>query len=338
MRIVLMGLGVVGKAFLRMLIEKAPEIRSKYGLNPTLVAVSDSNSSLYNEKGLDLRMVLDQKIKRGSLTGLADEVNLRGANLVKEVEAEVLIEATPSNFKDGEPGLSHIKAALNTGKHVITVNKGPLALEMPALIEMFRESGLKFLFSGAVGGGTPFVRFVRRCLVGERVLAIKGVLNGTTNYILTRMESGMSFEEALAEAQKLGYAEADPSNDVDGWDSAAKLVILSNLAMELDVTLRDVEVIGIRDVEMEERLLFEGKTLRLIASADKSALRVRPEVVDRTDPLAVSGALNAVSFLAEHSGRHTLVGKGAGGEETAAAILRDLVELKMSLSGVELCW
>ncbi|MEM0191780.1 MAG: homoserine dehydrogenase [Candidatus Korarchaeum sp.] len=338
MRVVLMGLGVVGKAFLRILIEKAPEIRSKYGLNPTLVAVSDSSSSLYNENGLDPSMVLDQKIRRGSLAGLANEVHLRGANLVKEVEAEVLIEATPSNFKNGEPGLSNIKAALNSGKHVITVNKGPLALEMPALIEMFRESGLKFLFSGAVGGGTPFVRFVKRCLVGERVLAIRGVLNGTTNYILTRMESGMSFEKALAEAQKLGYAEADPSNDVDGWDSAAKLVILSNLAMELDVTLRDVEVRGIRGVKIEEELLSEGRTLRLIASADKYGLRVKPEVIERTDPLSVSGALNAVSFFAEHSGRHTLVGKGAGGEETAAAILRDLVELKMSLSGVESCW
>ncbi|MCS7103120.1 MAG: homoserine dehydrogenase [Candidatus Korarchaeum sp.] len=337
MRVALMGLGVVGKAFLHMLMEKAPEIRSKYGLNPTLVAVSDSSSSLYNEKGLDPRTVLEQKIRRGSLAGLADEVGLRGANLIKEVEAEVLIEATPSNFKNGEPGLSHIKAALNSGKHVITVNKGPLALEMPALIEMFRESGLKLLFSGTVGGGTPFVRFVRSCLVGERVLGIRGVLNGTTNYILTRMESGMSFEEALVEAQKLGYAEADPSNDIDGWDSAAKLVILSNLAMESDATLRDVEVSGIRGVEIGEELLSKGKTLRLIASADRSCLRVRTEAVERTDPLAVSGALNAVSFLAELSGRHTLVGKGAGGEETATAILRDLVELKMNLSGVRSC-
>lgn len=332
-----MGLGVVGKAFLRMLIEKTPEVRVKYGLNPTLVAVSDSSSSLYNERGLDPRVVLDYKIKKGSLSGLTDEVNLRGASLIKEVEAEVLIEATPSNFKDGEPGLSHIKAALNSGKHVIAVNKGPLALEMPALLEVFRESGLKLLFSGTVGGGTPFVRFVRSCLVGEKVLAIRGVLNGTTNYILTRMESGMSFEEALSEAQKLGYAESDPSNDIDGWDSAAKLVILSNLAMESDATLRDVEVSGIRGIEIGERMLSEGKTLRLIASADRSCLRVRPEVVERADPLAVSGALNAVSFFAEHSGRHTLVGKGAGGEETATAILRDLVELKMGLSEVGSC-
>ncbi len=337
MRLVLMGLGVVGKAFLRMLVEKAPELRYKYGLNPTLVAVSDSRSSLYNERGLDPRTVVDWKSRKGSLSGLIDEVDLRGADLVREVEAEVLIEATPSNFRDGEPGLSHIKAALNTGKHVITANKGPLALEMPALIEMFRESGLRLLFSGTVGGGTPFVRFVRSCLIGERVLVIRGVLNGTTNYILTRMEMGISFEEALTEAQRLGYAEADPSNDIDGWDSAAKLVILSNLAMESDVTLREVEVSGIRGVEISRELLSWGKTVRLIASADKSGLRVRPEVVERTDPLAVSGAMNAVSFFTEHSGRHTLVGKGAGGEETATAILRDLVELKMSLSGVSSC-
>lgn len=326
-----MGVGVVGTAFLQLLVEKAPELRSEYGLSPTLVAVADSKSALYDERGLDIRKLIEFKKSHGCFSGLPEEIDARGAKLIEEVEADVLVEVTPSNYINGEPGLSHMKAALNTGKHVITANKGPLAIEMPALIEMFRESGLKLFFSGAVGGGTPFVRFARNCLIGERITEIRGVLNGTTNYILTRMESGITFDEALREAQELGYAEADPTNDVDGWDSAAKLVILSNLAMELDATIRDVEVRGIRGLRISEDLLSSDKTIRLIASADADGLKVGPEVLDRTDPLSVSGALNAVSFYTERSGRHTLIGKGAGGQETAVALLRDLVELKMSL-------
>jgi homoserine dehydrogenase len=334
---ILMGLGVVGRSFLRMLIEKSPELRLKYGLNPTLVAVADSTSAVQDERGLDPKEILDMKVKKGSLSGHACEVGMRGVELIRGVDAEVLIDVTPSNFKTGEPSLSYIKAALNTGKHVITASKGPFSLEMPALIEMFQESGLRLLFSGTVGGGVPFVRFVRKCLVGERVLAIKGVLNGTTNYILTRMESGLPFESALREAQELGYAEADPSNDIDGLDSAAKLVILSNLAMETDLTIREVEITGIRGLELDRKILEEGKTVRLIASSDESGARVRPEIIERIDPLAVSGALNSVSFFAESSGRHTLIGKGAGGDETAMALIRDLVELRMELSEVGAC-
>lgn len=335
MRIVLMGLGVVGRAFLELLELEKLDLYRKYGLHPVVVAAADSKSKVYNPGGLDIRKLLSYKEMKGSLKGHPDEVV--DLDPVMEVEAEVLIDVTPSDFKTGEPGLSYLKSALQTGKHAITANKGPLALEMPALVDMFYHKGLKLLFSGTVGGGTPFLRFVGKCLSGERISSIRGVLNGTTNYILNKMEEGMSFQEALTEAQKLGYAEADPSNDVDGWDSAAKLVILSNWAMDLGVTLRDVTVQGIREVRITEELLSSGKTIRLIATADDSGLRVRPEEISRRDPLAVPDALNAISFTAEISGRHTLIGKGAGGRETAAALIRDLVELKLYLGGAEPC-
>ncbi len=335
MRIILMGMGVVGQAFLELLELEKADLYRKYGLHPVVVAAADSKSMVYNSRGLDVRRLLNHKRSKGTLHGFPDEV--RGMDLVRDVEAEVVIEVTPSNFRTGEPGISHLRSALQTGKHVITANKGPLALEMPALVEMFQHKGLRLLFSGTVGGGTPFLRFVGKCLSGEKIISIRGVINGTTNYILNRMEDRISFQEALREAQEKGYAEADPSNDVDGWDSAAKLVILSNWAMDLGVTLKDVSVRGIRDVEITEDMLSRGKTVRLIATADESGLRVQPEEIDRRDPLVVPGALNAVSFIAEISGRHTLIGKGAGGKETAAALMRDLVELKMYLGGVESC-
>ncbi len=335
MRIILLGMGVVGGSFLELLELEGADLYRKYGLHPVVIAAADSRSVVYNPRGLDLRNILMYKRTHGSLQGHPNEVE--GLDPVRDLDAEVVVDVTPSDFRTGEPGLSHLRAALQTGKHVVTANKGPLAVEMPALIEMFQHKGLKLLFSGTVGGGTPFLRFVGKCLSGERITSIRGVVNGTTNYILNRMEDGVSFSDALKEAQEKGYAEADPSNDVDGWDSAAKLVILSNWAMDLGVTLRDVSVRGIRDVRITEEMLSRGRTVRLIATADESGLRVRPEEIDRKDPLVVPGALNAVSFTAEISGRHTLTGKGAGGRETAAALLRDLVELKMHMGGSEPC-
>lgn len=336
MRIILTGLGVVGRAFLELLELEKSDLYRKYGLDPVVVAVADSKSKVYNPRGLDIPRLLSYKELKGNLRGHPDEV--ADLDPVKEVEAEVLIDVTPSDFKTGDPGLSYLKSALQTGKHAITANKGPLALDMPALVDMFHHNGLKLLFSGTVGGGTPFLRFVSKCLSGERITSIRGVVNGTTNYILNRMEEGMSFQKALREAQKMGYAEANPSNDVDGWDSAAKLVILSNWAMDLGVTLRDVSVQGIREVRITEEMLSSGKTIRLIATADDSGLRVQPEEIDRRDPLVVPDALNAISFTAEISGEHIIIGKGAGGRETAAALIRDLVELKLYLGGMEPCW
>ncbi len=333
MRLILLGLGAVGRAFLKQLEIGRRDLYENYGINPSIVAVADSKTAAYNSEGLDIADLVRYKEEKGSLKGYPYEINANSLYLVREVDAEVLVDATPSNLMTGEPSLSYLKAALLSGKHVITSNKGPLALEMPALTEMFQNRGLKLLFSGAVGGGTPFLRFVRKCLSGERIISIRGVINGTSNYILSRMEEGLSFEAALDEAKRLGYAEADPRADIDGWDSAAKLVILSNWAMDLEVTINDVKVTGIRDVKISKEMLFEGKTMRLIASADDSGLKVQPEEIDRSDPLAVPNALNAISFVAEISGRHTLIGKGAGGRETAAALIRDLVELKTYLGG-----
>ncbi len=337
MRLILLGLGVVGRAFLEQLKIERRDLYESYGINPSIVAVANSKARIYNPEGIDTGSLIRYKEERGTLEGHPDEVDMESAGLVREIDAEVLVDVTPSNLTNGEPSLSYLKAALISGKHVITSNKGPLAWEMPALLEMFRNKGLKLLFSGAVGGGTPFLRFVKKCLSGERILSIRGVINGTSNYILNRMEEGLSFRIALEEARRLGYAEADPSADIDGWDSAAKLVILSNWAMDLGVTMNDVRVKGIRNVEISKELLFKGKTIRLIASADDSDLKVQPEEIDKSDPLAVSDALNAVSFTAEISGRHTLVGKGAGGRETAAALIRDLVELKMYMRGEKPC-
>ena len=335
MKVVILGLGTVGRALLKELQARGPELRSRYGLNLKVVGVADSKVAVYNENGLDVGRILRMK-SAGSLEDHPDRSSLK--ELISG-EADVLVELTPTNIKDGMPAVRYIREALSSGKHVITANKGPLAVEMPALMELAEYNGVYFLFSGAVGGGTPFIRFVSRCLLGEKVLKIRGIVNGTTNFILSRMEEGLGFDEALREAQRLGYAEADPSADVDGWDSAAKLVILSNVAFQSGITIRDVDVKGIRGIGLEDvrEALRSGETYKLIAYADGEEHSVRPERISLKSPLNVKGALNALQVEVEMSGRHTLVGKGAGGKETAAAVMRDLVELKLKLAGDEKC-
>jgi homoserine dehydrogenase len=185
-----------------------------------------------------------------------------------------------------------------------------------------------------VGAGTPFLEFAKKCLQGDKILSIKGILNGTTNYILTEMdEKHIKFDEALKAAQKLGFAEADPTMDVDGYDAAAKLVIMANWIMDKKVTIKDIEIRGIRDVSSKniEEASSKGDTIKLIGSIGET-LKVEPTQISKHDPLAVDGALNAVTFVSESAGEQTIIGLGAGGVETASAVLRDLLDIKQNIA------
>lgn len=360
MRIVLVGFGVVGQSVARLFLERREVLARRYGIRPVVVAIADRSGVVSAARGIDLAIALEAKKRDGGLRALGASADGRvptsscetashessgfparsapqdgrspvGPRPYEGIECDALIEVTPSNLADGEPALSTIRAALGAHRHVITANKGPLAHALPALLELARHHGVALRFSGAVGGGTPILDFAGKCLPGNRVLGLRGILNGTSNYILSRMSSdGLSFDAALREAQSAGYAEADPTADVEGLDAAAKLSILANWAMECRVTIRDVAREGIRGVTSEAMSAArrEGAAIKLIASADAEGLRVRPERVALTDPLCVHGALNAVTFVTEDAGAQTLVGKGAGGPETASAIVRDLVEVK----------
>ncbi|MDH5532296.1 MAG: homoserine dehydrogenase, partial [Candidatus Bathyarchaeota archaeon] len=189
-------------------------------------------------------------------------------------------------------------------------------------------------FSGTVGGGTPVLDLAKRCLMGDRILSIRGILNGTTNYILTEMDGKhITFEKALNKAQKLGYAETDPSMDIDGIDPACKLVIMANWIMNKRVTLKNVSIQGIRNVTLQdlEKAAKRDCTIKLIGSINEN-LKVVPTEISRHDPLCVGGVLNAVTFVSEFAGEETIIGRGAGGMETASAILRDLLDIKHNLA------
>jgi homoserine dehydrogenase len=310
---------------------------SRFGINPKVVAIVDTGGGVVVPSGVDLEMALRVKGATGSVAGYpgAGARGLRPLDVIREVEAEAVIEATPTNVKDGGPGLNHLEESFKEGKHVITTNKGPLALAFPALLELAAHNGVHLLFSGTVGGGTPILEFGKRCLSTDRILGIRGILNGTTNFILGEMEStGISFEEALGKAQRLGYAEADPTLDVEGWDTACKAVIMANWLMGREVTLRDVHIEGITKIteELLSSAAKEGRSVKLLGTVEE-AVSVMPTSVDKKDPLCVHGTLNAVKFVSESAGDEIIVGRGAGGPETASAILRDLLELRERLAG-----
>ena len=330
MRIILCGFGVVGQSLVKLFDSRSVDLYAKYGLKPRVVGVFDSKGSAIDSSGLDLRKLVETKKKFGSVKNyFKTKNNMSGLDMIKNLEADVLIETTASNYEDAEPGMTHIISAMKKGMHVISVNKGPLALAFPSLLELATYNQVMLKFSGTVGGGTPILDYAKDSLRGERIISFAGILNGTTNYILTNMANGLSFESALKDAKDKGYVEADESLDLDGLDAAAKLVILANWIMGMKVTMPDIKCTGIRKVTTEDIKKAAKKkcAIKLIASCNKD-LEVSPREVSIEDPLCVNGTLNAIAFTSEHSGTQTIIGKGAGGMETASSILRDLLHVR----------
>lgn len=334
MRIILCGFGVVGQSLVKLFDSRFEDLYAKYGIKPRVVGVFDSKGSAVDTSGLDFVKLVETKKKYGTVKNYSSTKNkMSGIDMIKNLEADVLIETTASNYKDAEPGMTHIISAMKKGMHVISVNKGPLALAFPSLLELATYNQVSFKFSGTVGGGTPILDYAKDSLRGERITSFAGILNGTTNYILTNMANGLSFDEALKDAKGRGYVEADESLDLDGLDAAAKLVILANWIMGMKVTMPDIKCTGIRNVKDQDiRKAAKKKcAIKLIASCDKE-LEVSPKEISIDDPLCVNGTLNAISFTSEHSGTQTIIGKGAGGIETASSILRDLLDIRQETS------
>ncbi len=336
MRIVLVGFGTVGQSLTRILVSDSDRLAKDYGFTPKVTAIMDSQGSCYDDNGLNLPLALKTKEEYGTVQKYPGRGRRKNSDQDPfETDAEVVVETTPSNFRNGEPGLSNIKKALTKRKHVITTNKGPLALAMPALLELANHRRLQLRFSGTVGGGTPFLSFASKCLPGERITGVRGILNGTTNFILTRMEdASLNFQEALREAQEKGYAEKNPGNDVEGLDTAAKIVIISNWVLKRRLSLSDMKVTGISELDAStlKKARASGSRIRLIGGLTDSDAYVKPEEVQLSNPLCVRDTLNALTFMTEHAGDVTLIGRGAGGEETASAIVRDLVDIRNEYS------
>lgn len=332
MKIIILGFGAVGQGVARVISMKKDYLKNKYELNPQIVAVCDRSGAAICETGLDEELLIQTKNDTGKVALYPDygHPDIDSLQVLDEVEYDCLVEVTPTNIDDGEPARSHIMKSMEEGKDVVTSNKGPLALSFQDLADCARTNGVEFKFEASVGGAMPIINFAHETLAGCEIESIYGILNGTTNYILSRMANeGSSYEQTLKEAQEMGIAETNPYQDVEGIDAACKIVILANSVLNLPVTLKDVEVEGISKITSESIALAkkEGLLIKLIGEASPDALEVSPRLVRLGSPFAVEGTLNVATLKTDLAEDVTVVGKGAGSVETASAILSDIVSI-----------
>jgi homoserine dehydrogenase len=313
-RLAVIGAGAVGRSVV--------ELAAEYG--HTVTAVADSTSAVIDPEGVDTAATLERKAETG-VVGEADPEDALDAAY------DVLVEATPTTLGDAEPGFSHVTHALERDNHAVLANKGPVAERYADLRAAEADSEGRIRFEATVGGAIPICSTIED-FGADHITAARGVLNGTANFILSRMAAeGLDYEHVLAEAQDLGVAEADPTFDVEGIDAALKFVILSNVLADGDreFTLEDATVDGITDIPGTalELAAEDGRTIRLLGESTPEGVSVGPRLVPDDGPLSVTGTLNIVQLETTHAGRLNVSGRGAGGPETATAVLSDVSRL-----------
>ena len=332
--IALIGFGTVGQGFCEILLDKKEFLKEKYDFDYEVVAVADFvYGNVYNPDGLDVPLMLAEAAEKKKFT--KDLTGWNNVELIKNCNADIVCELTYTDLNTGGPAVEHVKVALLSGKHVVTSNKGPAALKYLEMKEIADENGVKFMIEGTVVAGTPIINLTTGPLAGCYITKIRGILNGTTNYILSEMGRGLAYEEVLKTAQELGYAEADPAGDVEGYDARGKVVILANVVMDAPLNIKDVPCQGITQIKPEdiEFAKKNGARWKLIGSVERKADgsvhgSVAPEMVDLSHPLAgVMGATNALTFTTDLLGDVTIVGPGAGKIETGFSILTDVLEI-----------
>lgn len=332
--IALIGFGTVGRGIAEILLNKKEVLREKYGFDYSLVAVADNvYGNVYNPQGLNIARMLEEAGAGQKFSSDTDSRNT--LELIAGCNASVVCELTYTNLKTGGPAMDHVRVALESGKHVVTTNKGPAALSYQEFTAIAAKHGVKFMIEGTVCAGTPVLNLNRGPLAGCEVSNIRGILNGTTNYILTEMEKGLDYATALKSAQELGYAEADPTGDVEGHDARGKVTILTNVVMGVPCSIDQVSCTGITgltaaDLEQARRRNCRWK---LIGQAKKNTdgsvtASVAPEMIPLDHPLAgIDGTTNALTFTTDLLGDVTIVGPGAGKLQTGFAVLNDLLSL-----------
>lgn len=273
-RILLVGLGNLGRRFCDILVEKDPQLQADYDLRLLVVGAADSRGTAYDAIGLDPAQISSIKQAGGTIADYPGVGTTRetAADLVARRDADVLCEASPVNLNQGaEPGLTHIRTALERGIHVVTPNKGPLVLAYQELHELAHRHRVQLRFDGTVAGGLPAIYIGQRDLRGATVKRIEAVPNLTTGYVLELLADGLAWEAALERARAEGTVEADPSFDLDGWDAAAKLVILVNAVMKIPAKLEDVHRTGITGVSSGDvrQARSEGRVYKLLATAER---------------------------------------------------------------------
>ncbi len=335
-RLALIGFGNVGQGFAQILSDFGPRYEKEFGARFIITAISDlQKGSLYDPDGLEPAQLLKTIENTGSLETMpAPHKGWDALKTINESNADVVAELSFTDLKTGEPAISHLKTALGAGKHVITTNKGPVALAYRELFALAEAHNVQIGVEGSVMSGTPSLRMGTEMLSAAGITCIQGIVNGTTNYILSQMDAGAAYADALAEAQAKGYAEADPTGDVEGFDAAGKVVIMANLLMGAGICMDDIDREGITKLTKDDivRAKAAGERWKLIGKVEKTEsgiiASVKPIRLPETHPLAnVSGATNAITYTTQLLGDVTIIGPGAGRLATGYALVEDLLAL-----------
>ena len=339
----LIGCGTVGQGLLEILNKKGDRLKKDFGFEAKVVAITDKlKGTLMVPAGIDNKKVLAllaQGKTLGDYRPGKKPIEMDPLDVITACGADIIAELTYTNIKTGEPATSYIKKALQAGKHVVTSNKGPAALHFRELQDLARKKKVYFRFEGTVMSGTPVFTLFENGFAGNTVREIKGILNGTTNFILSKMEQdNMEYGDALALAQKLGYAEADPTADVEGFDALAKVVILSNVILGGNIKPSDIKPEGISSITRPMVLDAKQEACRykLIAQTKRDGAEiiasVAPQKLLLSDPLAgIMGTQNALTFDLDLLGKVTIQGPGAGKFETGDSILQDMLAIHRDL-------
>ena len=327
MKLCLIGMGNVGTCFLQLLKEKRDNIRVNFNFVCRLIAIFEHDGALIDNDGIDLDYILEDPTNLRKSQNWKS--NVEAQDLISTLGIDICIESTPTNSNTGEPALTHILEALNNGIDVISSNKAPFYLQYEKIKNLAVKMNCSVKYEATVASCVPALS-IKKSLVGNTISRIRAILNGTNNYILSRMSAeGVSFSVALKEAQELGYAETDPSLDINGYDAAGKLVILSNELLGWSKSIEDVRIKGITKITPHalELAKLDGYVIKHLAIVEDNNLIVEPRLVKRDSPLNIQGTLNIIELQTKYAGSIILMGRGAGGSEAASAILNDLINI-----------
>ncbi|MCX6066884.1 MAG: homoserine dehydrogenase [Chloroflexi bacterium] len=332
-KLALLGFGNVGRATAELLLRKQAELKEVYDITFSVTGIATgSKGRAINPAGIDLTKVLEavkagQSLEQFSTVSSADSVEF-----IQKSGADVLFENSPVNYETGQPAIDHIRAALELGMYVATANKGPVVHAWHELKALAKAKGRQFFHESAVMDGAPIFSLFRGALPAAQLTGFRAILNSTTNLILSRMENGEPFDEAVKYAQKIGIAETDPSGDVDGWDAAIKIAALATVLMNIPVKPASIDRTGIRGItpEMIAAAKAEGKRYKLICTAKRDGNtiqgKVAPELIPMTSPFySVEGTTSIVQFQTDVLGDLTLIESDPGPHTTAYGLLADFI-------------
>ena len=335
MDIGIIGFGGVSKAFIKLLLDKEDSLNKK-GLDIRVKYIIKSNGGIYNKDGINIKEIVDRDYSLVD-SDFKEDINIH--NIVDNSDIDILVELTNTNIETGEPGLTHIRLALENNINVVTGNKGPILLEYKKLKSIADNNGLALGIGCTTGGALPSINVGNYDIAGSERLSIEGILNGTSNYILSEMyESEVEYKDALNKAISLGIAEANYKLDVEGYDTASKILILANVLMDANLSLKDISIEGIDKVKKEEILeeKARGNKIKLIGKVynrnNKVSAYVRPEVITKEHPLYfVDNKNKGVSYSTDTLGDISIIGGASGTVNAAASILRDIVNINRGI-------